>query len=124
MKCFRQVVIVMISVVLLLPMVGMAEYTDFPLNDNEYLGCSENGAGGRITVKVTVDNDAITAIEVIEQNETRGLGTTALLKLIDAMVKVNSSEVDSIAGATITSNAFKAAVNQALENAKNIYNNK
>jgi len=66
---------------------------------------------------VTVEGGAIKAVKVTEQHESRGLGTTAMLKVIDAMVKTNSTEVDSIAGATVSSNALKAAVNQALESA-------
>jgi len=93
--------------------VGMAQ----DLAANEFIGENAYGAGGVIRVKVTMDGDKIAAIKTIEQHETRGLGTTAMLKVIDAMLKANSTEVDNITGATVSSNALKAAVNQALESA-------
>ncbi len=93
--------------------IGIAE-NNTVLNENEYIGVGEGGAGGPITVSVTLSGDKITAIKAIEQHETHGLGTTAILRLTDAMIKANSTEVDNIAGATVTSEAFKAAVNQAL----------
>lgn len=84
---------------------------------NEYIGVSENGAGGTLSVKVTIDGETMTAIDVLEQHETRGLGTNAILKMIQAMLAANSAEVDSVSGATVTSVALKEAVNQALASA-------
>ena len=85
--------------------------------DGVYDGEDANGAGGKIAVKVTIEGGTIKDVKVTEQHETRGLGTTAMLKVIDAILKANSTEVDNITGATVSSNALKAAVNQALESA-------
>lgn len=82
---------------------------------NEFIGENAYGAGGMIRVKVTMDGETIAAIKTLEQHETRGLGTTAIMKLTDAIVKSNNVEVDSITGATLTSVSFKAAVRQAVE---------
>ena len=87
------------------------------LGENEYFGTDPNGANGTISVKVTVVDGAITAVKVLEQHETRGLGTTAMLKIIDEMVNTGSADVDSVAGATLSSGALKRAVNMALESA-------
>lgn len=87
------------------------------LGENEYYGEDANGANGLISVKVTVVDGVIQAIKVLEQHETPGLGTTALLKLTDTMVKQNTVEVDSVAGATLSSSAFKRAVKQAVDQA-------
>ena len=88
------------------------------LGENEYYGEDANGANGLISVKVTLEDGVIKAIKVLEQHETRGLGTTAILKMSDAMIKGNTTEVDLVAGATLSSNAFKRAVVQAVESAK------
>lgn len=86
---------------------------------NEFVGENAYGAGGVIRVKVTMDGDKIAKIKVLEQHETRGLGTTAIMKLTDEIVKNNTTEVDIIAGATLTSVSFAAAVRQAVETALN-----
>lgn len=84
---------------------------------NEFMGENPNGAGGTIRVKVTMDGETIKDIKTVEQHETRGLGTTAILQLTKDMIAANSTEVDSVTGATLTSTAFKAAVRQALDTA-------
>ena len=89
------------------------------LSANEFIGENAYGAGGVIRVKVTMDGDKIAAIKTIEQHETRGLGTSAIMKLTDEMVKKNTLDVDSVAGATLTSVSFTAAVRQAVETALN-----
>ncbi len=113
MNKYVSALLIALMLVSLMPVISVAA-TDVVLNENEYIGVGEGGVGGPITVKVTLENDQIKAIKVLEQNETRGLGTTAMLKLTDAMIKANSAEVDNVTGATITCDAFKAAVQQAL----------
>lgn len=72
------------------------------------------GFHGDVKLAVTVDAEKITAIEVIEHSETEGIGSVALPKLVDAVLANQTVGVDAISGATITSNAFKAAVTEAL----------
>lgn len=91
---------------------------EIELLENEYLGVGEGGIGGTITVKVTVDNEEIVNVDVIEQHETLGLGTNAINELIPIIITNNSSEVDSISGATMTSTALKAAVSDAVSKSK------
>lgn len=90
---------------------------DETLAPNEFIGENAHGAGGAIRVKVTMDGDKIADIKTVEQHETRGLGTTAIMQLTQDMLAANSTEVDDISGATLTSVAFKAAVRQAVETA-------
>lgn len=78
----------------------------------------EKGFGGAVTVAVTVDADKITAVEVTGADETPGIGSNAIDQLPAAIVEANTADVDSIASATITSDAIKAAVNAALAQAK------
>ena len=75
------------------------------------------GFHGDVKLAVTVDADKITAIEVLEQSETEGIGTVALEKLPAAVVEAQTIAVDAIGGATITSEAFKAALTDALTQA-------
>ena len=83
---------------------------------NEYIGTGD-GMGGPVKVKVTVDDGKISAVEVIEHNETVGIGDQAIAKLPDAIVEAQSVEVDSVSGASVTSKAIKDAVADALAQA-------
>ena len=73
------------------------------------------GIMGDVVVSVVADADKIYSITVIEQNETPALGGVACETMPAAMVEANSVDVDGVAGATITSEALKAAVTEALE---------
>lgn len=75
------------------------------------------GFGGTMTVEVTVSSTAITSVSVKEHQETEGIGTNAIDALPGAIVAANSTEVDDVAGATVSSTAIKAAVADALKQA-------
>ncbi len=72
------------------------------------------GFGGDVTVKVTLENSVITAIEAVGAEETGGIGSVALEKLPDQIVAANSVNVDVISTATFTSNGILEAVKAAL----------
>jgi uncharacterized protein with FMN-binding domain len=84
--------------------------------DNEFIGEATSEIGGPIKVKVTMDGDKIAKIEVLSHNETAGISDPAF-KLADTIIANNSTEVDTVSGATKTSEAFIAAVNDALAKA-------
>ncbi len=76
------------------------------------------GRNGDITVSVTLDeNNVIKAIEVLEQEETEGVGTPAFDQLIPQMVENNTIAVDTMTSATLTSQGLIEAVTNALTNA-------
>ena len=80
---------------------------------------SAQGFGGAINVAVTVDEEAITAIEITGDGETPALGGAAIEQMSAAYVsQADADGVDSVAGATITSTAVKAAVGNALAQAR------
>ncbi len=73
------------------------------------------GIDGDVKVQVVADATTIYSVEVLEQNETPGIGSVAVEQLPGQIVEANSILVDSISGATVTSDAIKTAVRQALE---------
>ena len=77
-----------------------------------YQGVGE-GKGGDISVEVTIEDDVITAITVLEENETDGLDQ-ALVTLTEEILRTNSLDVDTVAGASVTSNGFVEAITAAL----------
>lgn len=75
------------------------------------------GNSGLITVEVVATQNEIISVEVIDEFETVGIGSVAVEEIPGAIVEAQSVQVDSISGATISSDAIKEAVRQALESA-------
>ena len=72
-----------------------------------------NGLGGEIKLNVTVEDGKITAIDVVSHNETAGISDPAFNTILPAIVDNQSLAVDTVAGATLTSNGLLAAVEAA-----------
>lgn len=84
-----------------------------------YQGTARGHNRGDLTVEVTVDKDIITAVSVLSHTETTPLADEALIGIPAAIVAANSYEIDdTYAGATVTSNAIKTAVKNALNSAR------
>ncbi len=81
----------------------------------EELKGSAQGYGGEVTVTVTVDGDDIVSVEAVGEKETQGVGSNAIEQLPDKIEDADSTDVEGVSGATITSNAIKEAVDKALE---------
>ena len=75
------------------------------------------GLGGDVHVAVTIEDGKITAIEVGENNETAGIGSNAIEQLPGKIVDAQSIAVDTVTGATVTSNAILSAVEAAITEA-------
>lgn len=98
------------------PGLPVEEETVFETAENEYIGEAQ-GMGGAVKVKVRVEDGKMTAIDVVEQSETVGIGDKAIHDLPTRFIDAQSTEVDGVTGATVTSNALKEAVKDALSKA-------
>ena len=78
---------------------------------------TEKGFGGDVTVTLTIENNEIVAAKAEGASETDGIGSKAIESMPAAMVEQNSVKVDTVASATITSNAVLAAAEKALAEA-------
>ena len=79
---------------------------------------SAQGFAGIIDVEVTVDEDKITEVKAEGAKETEGIGTDAIKELSAKIVEDNNSEVDTISGATYSSEGLIIALNEALSLAR------
>lgn len=79
---------------------------------------SVQGYGGPVNAVVTVSEKEITAVAFKGDQETEGIGKTALQELPAKVLAAQSGNVDAVAGATVTSSAAKEAVNNALKMAQ------
>jgi uncharacterized protein with FMN-binding domain len=93
---------------------GAAEYE---AGENQYIGTA-SGMNGDVVVRVTMDGDTISNVEVLKQAETEGIGSKAIEQLPEQFVGLSTEDaingLDGVSGATITSNALKQAVINAL----------
>ena len=104
----KKVLIFMVSLMLVLS-VAACSFAE------EVFEGTAQGFGGTVTAKVTFQDGAIIAVEVDAPNETQGIGTKAAEELPAKIVEANSADVDAIATATVTSDAIKAAVREAIK---------
>ncbi len=79
---------------------------------------TEQGFGGPVTVTLTVSDNEITDVTIEGEAETPTIGGAALDTLKQAVLDAQSGEIDAVAGATITSEAVKKAVANAIAQAK------
>ena len=84
---------------------------------NEYIG-EADGFGGPVKVKVTMDGDKIAKIDVLSHGETAGVSDPAFSTVPAAIIAANSTAVDVAGGATVSSKAIMAAVENALSKVK------
>lgn len=82
-------------------------------NDGTY-EATVDAAHGPLSVEVTVADGVISDVVVTEHSETEGLTDPAVTDLPTEIVESNSTDVDVVSGATVTSNAVKSAVDEAL----------
>ncbi|MEL7646676.1 MAG: FMN-binding protein [Sedimentibacter sp.] len=81
------------------------------------LTATAKGFGGDVTVYVVVDGDDIVSVTAKGDSETQGIGSNAIDQLPAKIAEADSTEVDGVSGATVTSNAIKKAVEEALASA-------
>ena len=78
------------------------------------------GINGDVTVTMTFDAEKITEVVIDASGETESIGGAAAEQLTTAILDAQSSEVDAVAGATITSNAIKEAAGKCIAQAKGV----
>lgn len=75
------------------------------------------GIHGPVALEVTFSQNRIEKIVVTSQKETPGIGTIAVDTLPQKIVDVQSTKVDAVTGATITSTAIRSAVDECIRQA-------
>ena len=88
-------------------------------NAEEYTATAK-GFGGDVIVTLTVDGGTITDAAVTGDSETPAIGGAALDTLKSQLIEAQSAEIDGVAGATVTTNAVKAAAKTALDAANGV----
>ena len=112
--CLALVVVLNIVLIKNTPQPGAVLAADTPDEAVTLVGTAE-GRNGPVEVEVTATADRIYGIRVLNHVESDGIGTEAVRLLPGKIFETQSLMVDSISGATISSDAIKAAIGDALE---------
>ena len=75
------------------------------------------GHNGDMTVEVVVSESKIESVTIVSHVESAGISDAALERVPAAIVEKQSTEVDTVSGATVSSNAIISAVTAALAEA-------
>ncbi len=91
----------------------------YETGESQHIGRGMGKGQAPMVVRVTMDGDKISAVEILKHYETEGLAAIdrALTELPAAMAQAGSVEVDMVAGATRTCAGIIEAVNDALAQA-------
>ena len=85
--------------------------------DGSYTGEAE-GFGGIVQMQVVIENDVITEINVVSAENEDDAYFDAASAIIDEMLENQTADVDTISGATFSSNGIIGAVKDALRKAE------
>lgn len=106
---------------LLLGACGGGDESDQPASDvesdesvGETASGSADGYAGELNVEVAIEDGKIESIETNHQ-ETGSIGGAAIESLTEQVINNQSVNLDTVSGATVTSDAFLAAVASAIE---------
>lgn len=92
------------------------ELEETTVKDGKYL-TKAMGHEDYIYVTTMFKDGAIASCQVTSHEETMGIGNYATARIPKAIVESQSLNVDSVSGATVSSNAVKSAVTQAIKDA-------
>ncbi|WP_071392986.1 FMN-binding protein [Bacillus tuaregi] len=85
--------------------------------DGDYEGRAE-GMHGDLVVNVSIEEGKISKVDIVEHAESPGVSDGAIEQVPQSIVEQQSTEVDTVTGATSTSNTIITAVNDALSKAE------
>ncbi len=86
----------------------------------ETFTATSQGFGGDVTATITMAGGELTACVLTGDAETPAIGGNALSTLEEQVLAAGGADIDGVAGATITSNAVKAAVQDCLDQANGV----
>ncbi len=111
---FVVIVIAATGIIKSLPSTAGVKASEIPASAQHLTGTAA-GRNGDVTVEIIADDGMIYQINVVKHQETDGIGTKAVEALPGAIFEAQSLKIDGVSGATLTSDAIKAAIVAALQ---------
>ena len=98
----------------LLALAGCSKSGEAKFTAGTYTGVAQ-GYGGEVNVTITTDASSILSVTATGDDETPAIGGAALDALAAQVLEAQSSEIDGVSGATITSRAVMLAAAAAID---------
>ena len=92
---------------------GLLTMNAFALEDGTY-SAAAMGMDGDVPVEITIEGGAITAVTVDVSGETPGIGAEIGDEIVQQILDAQGADIEGVSGATVTSDAVRAAVEAAL----------
>lgn len=113
MKTAKKVFVSFLALTLMLGCLSIAAVADEAVVGSG----TAQGRNGPVTVEVTFDGDVITAVTIVESSESVGVSDAAQEIIPAQMVEYQTTAVDAVGGATLTSAALRLAAQAAIQSA-------
>lgn len=120
---FKRTVLVFLSIVLVLSVLSGCtgnkqgtETSNVSFKPGTYTA-EADGRNGVVKVEVTFSENKIEDIKIVSHIETQGLGDTAMDKVKEEILSNQTLAVDTVTGATVSSNALLQAVEDCVKQA-------
>jgi fumarate reductase flavoprotein subunit len=111
-KMFKKLGVLFCTAVVAVSLTACGGAKEISKTNNTFTGEAE-GKNGPIKVEVTIENNEIQKIDVLDSKESE-FTDQVFEDMIATIVEANTAEVDAISGATVTSSAIIAAVADAV----------
>lgn len=118
-KNSKKIFVLILSLVLAVSMIACGNKTEDTSGEagiykpGTYVGTGK-GHNGDVKVEVKFDADKIAAVKVLENEETENIASTPIERIPEEIVNGQTLNVDTVTGATYTSNAILEAVEDAV----------
>ncbi len=106
----------LLSSAMMLSLVGCSSSSNGKYTAGTYTGTGK-GHSSDVTVTATFSSSEITKVELDVSGETESIGGKAADELVQQIMDQQSSDIDGVSGATETTNAVKAALEDAIKQA-------
>ena len=113
----KKVLSTVLSTAMLLSLAGCSSKENGKYTAGTYTG-SGKGHSSDVKVTATFSTSEITKVELDVSGETESIGGVASEELQKQIMEKQSSDIDGVSGATETSNAVKAALEDAIAQAR------
>ncbi|PIE04250.1 MAG: flavocytochrome c [Spirochaetales bacterium] len=107
---------IIVPLVLLFLALGLMSCQQAKYSDGVYTGTAK-GKGGDLVVEVTVKDGDIDKAVLVSSHETEMISDMVITKILDAVNKEKSINIDAVSGASMTSEALVSALKDALRQA-------
>lgn len=112
----KKILIVFLSIIIAFSLITCSKSKDGSYQAGTYAG-EASGFNGLVKVEVTLSDNAITEVKVVDHSETAGISDSAIKDVPTSILNSQTLNVDVSAGATFTSKAIIEATANALKEA-------